>query len=279
MPHSLDRRSFLKSASAGLGAGLVIPAVASAAPAVRAQPGAAADRVRVALMGVNSRGGQLARAFLNTPGAAITVICDVDSRAAARAIAAVSTLGGGTPRAIGDIRKVLESPDVDALVVAAPDHWHAPAAIMAMQAGKHVYVEKPLAHTIEQGAELVKAAGKSGKVVQVGTQNRSSTLYKKAKAMFQQGMLGDVHYVRAFWYRNSAPNNPAWRYVIPPEANEQNSDWEKFLGPAPKRSFRETRMPRMVRTIGRVSCALHLLLPVCDFADTAHHFDWASALT
>jgi len=107
----------------------------------------------------------------------------------------------------------------------------------ALKAGKNVYVEKPLAHTIEQGAELVKAAQKSGKVVQVGTQNRSSALYKKAKEMIEQGQIGDIHYVRAFWYRNSVPNDPAWRYVIPPEANPQNTDWPKFLGPAPKREW------------------------------------------
>src|SRR5258707_3933206 len=118
-----------------------------------------------------------------------------------------------------------------------PEHLQYPMMLAALKAGKNVYVEKPLAHTIEQGAELVKAAQKSGKVVQVGTQNRSSTLYKRAKEMYEQGMLGEVHYVRAFWYRNSAADNPAWRYAIPPEANEQNSDWDKFLGPAPKRPF------------------------------------------
>src|SRR5258708_21264321 len=84
---------------------------------------------------------------------------------------------------------------------------------------------------------MVRAAEKAGKVVQVGTQNRSSSLYKKAKEMVAQGMLGDVHYVRAFWYRNSPADIPAWRYVIPPDANESNTDWQKFLGPAPKRAF------------------------------------------
>ena len=107
-------------------------------------------------MGVNSRGAQLTRAFLNTPGAVITAICDVDTRAAATAVAAVvAEAGGGTPRTIGDVRKVLEMPDVDALVIAAPDHWHAPAAIMALQAGKHVYVEKPCSHNPREGELLV----------------------------------------------------------------------------------------------------------------------------
>ena len=100
MPLPIDRRSFLKTASAGLGAGLTVPAVASAAPAFRFQPDSPSDRVRVAVMGVNSRGGQLTRAFLNTPGAVVTAICDVDSRAAARVAAFVSEAGGGTPQAL-----------------------------------------------------------------------------------------------------------------------------------------------------------------------------------
>src|SRR5882757_9392432 len=100
----------------------------------------------------------------------------------------------------------------------------------AIRAGKHVYVEKPLAHTIEQGWDMLAAAKKAGKVVQVGTQNRSNSLYIKAKEMIAQGMIGEVHYVRAFWYRNSLDNNPAWRYKIPADANEENTDWTRFLG-------------------------------------------------
>ena len=111
-----------------------------------------------------------------------------------------------------------------------PEHLHHDMAIAALQAGKHVYVEKPLAHTIEEGFEIVSEWKKAGKIVQVGTQNRSSSLYKKAKELVQQGMIGDVHFVRAFWYRNSLPNDPAWRYVIPPDATPQNTDWDRFPG-------------------------------------------------
>ena len=118
-----------------------------------------------------------------------------------------------------------------------PEHLHHDMTIAALRAGKNVYIEKPLAHTIEEGFDIVNEWKKSGKIVQVGTQNRSSSLYKKAKEMVEQGMIGDVHYVRAFWYRNSLPNDPAWRYAIPPEAKPQNTDWPKFLGPAPKRDW------------------------------------------
>ena len=232
MPHSLDRRSFLKSASAGLGAGLVMPAIASAAPAVRVQAGSPADRVRVALMGVNSRGGQLARAFINTPGAAITVICDVDSRAAARANNAVNTLGGGTPRAIPDIRKVLESPDVDAIAIAAPDHWHAPAAIMALQAGKHVYVEKPCSHNPAEGELLVETQKRTGKVVQMGNQRRSWPNVQKAIALVHGGRIGRVYNART-WYANSRPSIGTGKPVPVPEW----LDYELWQGPAPRRPF------------------------------------------
>jgi len=90
--------------------------------------------------------------------------------------------------------------------------------LAALKAGKHIYVEKPLCHTIEEGQEMVKQAKKYGKVIQVGTQNRSNSLYQKAKEMVDQGQIGDIHYVRAFWYRNSLEDNPAWRYVIPDSA-------------------------------------------------------------
>jgi predicted dehydrogenase len=113
--------------------------------------------------------------------------------------------------------------------------------LAALAAGKHIYVEKPLAHTIEEGFEIVKAVKKSNRVVQVGTQNRSNSLYIKAKEMVAQGMIGEVHYVRAFWYRNSLDDNPAWRYNIPADADEKNTDWNRFLGGAAKRPFHKGR--------------------------------------
>jgi predicted dehydrogenase len=102
-------------------------------------------------------------------------------------------------------------------------------------------VEKPLAHTIEEGQDIVREAKKAGKVVQVGTQNRSNSLYQKAKDMVGKGMIGEIHYVRAFWYRNSLEDNPAWRYAIPADTTEANTDWKRFLGPAKNRPFDKQR--------------------------------------
>ncbi len=232
MTHSLDRRTFLKSASAGLGAGIVLPTAASAAPAIRLQPGDAADRVRVAVMGVNSRGAQLTRAFLATPGATVAAICDVDARAAARVAAFVAESGGGTPRTSGDVRKVLEMPDVDALVIAAPDHWHAPAAIMALQAGKHVYVEKPCSHNPREGELLVAMQKATGKVVQMGNQRRSWPNVKKAIGLVHGGRIGRVYAART-WYANTRPSIGTGKPAPVPEW----LDYDLWQGPAPRRPY------------------------------------------
>jgi predicted dehydrogenase len=149
----------------------------------------------------------------------------------------MQTVWGTKPKTHVDYRELLADKSVDAVYIMTPEHLHHDMAIAAFRAGKHVYVEKPLAHTIEEGWDIVKEWEKSGKVCQVGTQNRSSSLYKKAKEMVQQGMIGDVHFVRAFWYRNGLPNEPSWRYVIPAEATPENTDWNRFLGTAPKRSW------------------------------------------
>ena len=150
-------------------------------------------------------------------------------------------MGGNTPKTYEDYLQLLADPNVDAVVISTPEHLHYPMFMAAIKAGKNVYVEKPLAHTIEQGEEMVKAAKASGKVVQVGTQNRSNSLYQRARDMVGEGMIGDIHYVRAYWYRNSLEDNPAWRYKIPADANPENTDWQKFLGGAPERPFDKQR--------------------------------------
>ncbi|HTV03432.1 MAG TPA: Gfo/Idh/MocA family oxidoreductase [Luteitalea sp.] len=231
MPLPLDRRSFLKSASATIGAGLIAPAAASAAPAVWRQAGAPSDRVRVAIMGVNSRGSQLARAFLNTPGAVITTICDVDTRAAAKAAELVGK-AGTAPTLIPDVRKVLESRDIDALVIAAPDHWHAPAAMLALDAGKHVYVEKPASHNPREGELLVEAQKRTGKVVQMGNQRRSWPNVQKAIGLVHGGRIGKVYNART-WYANTRPSIGKGKPVPVPEW----LDYELWQGPAPRREF------------------------------------------
>ncbi len=134
-----------------------------------------------------------------------------------------------------DYEAVLNRKDVDAVVIAAPDHWHRKITLDALAAGKHVYVEKPMAWSIEQCREVVAAAGKSDRLVQVGSQGKTTSLIAKARELVKSGALGKVNLVQMENHRNNAEG--AWVYAIPPDASEQTVDWPRFLGPAPKRAY------------------------------------------
>lgn len=229
MNDDLSRRNFLKTSA---GAGLL-----SAPGILRAQN--ANDKVHVGWIGVGSRGYYLMERLYAGSGPMLQVnaVCDTYTGNLARAKDRVQTMGGNAPKTYEDYRELLADPNIDAVVISTPEHLHFPMFMAAIKAGKNIYVEKPLAHTIEQGEEMVEAERKAGKVVQVGTQNRSNSLYQKAKEMVEQGMIGDIHYVRAFWYRNSLEDNPAWRYKIPADASPENTDWSKFLEDAPQHAW------------------------------------------
>jgi predicted dehydrogenase len=171
----------------------------------------------------------------------VSAVCDTYEGHRNRGKDRVQTMGGNSPKTFVDYKDVLADSSIDVVVIATPEHLHHEMAIAALKAKKHVYLEKPIAHTLEEGAEIVALAEKSNKLVQVGTQNRSNSLYIKAKEMVDKGMIGECHYVRAFWYRNSLNSSPAWRYAIPADASPQNSDWNRFLGTAKKRPFDKQR--------------------------------------
>jgi predicted dehydrogenase len=226
MADELNRRDFFKAAAIAAG-----PAVITAR--------GANDKVNIGWIGVGTR-GYAGLDWLHTAAAndvKITAICDTYQGHIARAKDRMQTVWGNLPATYTDYRELLADKSIDAVYIMTPEHLHHDMTIAALKAGKHVYIEKPLAHTIEEGFDIIKAWQVSRKVVQVGTQNRSSSLYKKAQELIKQGMIGEVHYVRAFWYRNSLPDDPAWRYAIPPEATPQNTDWAKFLGTAPKHDW------------------------------------------
>jgi predicted dehydrogenase len=227
----VSRRHFLGGGVAALAAPLAVSATG------------ANDKISVGMIGIGIRGSQLLERFYagSKDNASVTAICDAYTGNLAKAGARVEALGDHAPKRHADYRELLADKSVDAVIIATPEHLHATMAIDAIQAGKHVYLEKPLAHTIEEGEKILRAAQYSKQIVQVGTQNRSNSLYTKAKEMIAAGMIGEVHYTRAFWYRNSLDDAPAWRYAIPPDANEQNTDWSRFLGDAPKRPFSKPR--------------------------------------
>lgn len=229
MSEHVSRRSFVKSSAIG-------------APALL-QAQNTNNRAKAAWIGTGSRGNHVMNMAYGGSAEVMEVVavCDTYAGHLTRAKDNVQTKGKNTPKTYVDYKELLADPNVEVVFICTPEHLHYEMTLAALKAKKHIYVEKPLAHTIEEGAQLVAAAKNAGVRVQVGTQNRSNSLYVQAKKMVEDGMIGDVHYVRAFWYRNSLDDNPAWRYKIPDDASPANTDWQKFLGTAPKKAFSKER--------------------------------------
>src|SRR2546428_740359 len=224
----MKRRKFLKTASA---AGLSLAAARSPLFGLARSPN---EKVVVAVMGLNGRGTVLARGFARTAHADVAYMCDVDSLVLAKGLSAVAGVKGNAPKGLGDFRKALEDKDVDALVIAAPDHWHTPAALLALQSGKHVYVEKPCGHNPREGELLVEAQRKHRRVVQMGTQQRSAPRSIDIVQAIKEGAIGQPYLARA-WYANT--RGPIGRgNAVPVPAN---LDYELWQGPAPHTPYRD----------------------------------------
>jgi predicted dehydrogenase len=220
----MNRRYFLKTAAL---------AGASAALAPRVHSASANDKIVLAVMGTNGRGSDHVKGFMAQPNVEIAYVCDVDDRAIAKGIK-LTPEGKREPKGIKDFRTALDDKSVDALVVAAPDHWHAPATILACSAGKHVYVEKPASHNPQEGEWMVQAARKHNRVVQVGTQRRSMPGVLEALEHLRSGAIGRVLLSRG-WYNNSRPSIGHGRSAPVP----QWLDYSLWQGPAPERPFRD----------------------------------------
>ena len=226
---SLSRRTFLKQSGATV-AGLGLSALYT--PTVFAQ-GSPNKKIVVAVMGVKSRGSYLAELFALQPDTEVAYICDVDSRVLAENVEKISKLQKRKPKGEKDIRKVLEDKGVDAIVMATPDHWHAPGAIMALAAGKHVYVEKPLSHNPRAGELLVEAAQKYNRIVQVGSQRRSGTNLQIMVNELRSGIIGNA-YAAKCWYVNG--RGPTY---LKPAAVPNWLDYELWQGPAPRIPYQD----------------------------------------
>ncbi|MGV3504460.1 MAG: Gfo/Idh/MocA family oxidoreductase [Adhaeribacter sp.] len=192
------------------------------------------ERIMVAMMGVNSRGLALARNFATQPNAQVMYVCDVDSRAADKCIETVTGLQKTKPQAQQDFRKALEDKNLDALVVAAPDHWHAPAAILACKAGKHVYLEKPASHSPAEGEMVVAAAEKYKRVVQLGNQRRSWPNVAAGIKELHDGIIGRPYFAKT-WYTNNRPSIGVGKTTAVPSW----LNYELWQGPAPRRAFKD----------------------------------------
>ena len=237
---SFTRRQFINIGGGVLAAGtfakttLLSPKFLSAHPAV-VPP---SDTIRFASIGTGVRGCELLRATLAVPGIQCVGVCDLyDDRHDAGRQAVQSNVP-----ATRNYREILDRKDVDAVIIAITDHQHRKVFEDACAAGKDVYCEKPMSHTVDDGFAMVEAAHKNNRIVQIGSQRVSSILYAKAKEIYDSGKLGEVTTIEGYWDRNSPSG--AWVYPIPPDANETTIDWNAFLGDAPKRPFDPVRFFR-----------------------------------
>jgi predicted dehydrogenase len=221
-----DRREFLQASAAGV-------AAAAALSSASSQAASANDKLVVGLIGCGNRGIHDAGLFKSMPNVELAYVCDVDE---SRRGNAVTKLGVESRRAVSDMRKILDDKTVDAVVIATPDHWHSPAAILAVNAGKHVYVEKPISHNIREGRLLVDAAERNKRLVQHGTQVRSTSTMIEAVKLLREGIIGDV-LVAKCW-------NIQRRRAIgheKPSTPPTGLDYDTWVGPAQLIAYQKNR--------------------------------------
>ncbi|MFM2096067.1 MAG: putative oxidoreductase YdgJ, partial [Planctomycetota bacterium] len=220
-----NRRTFLQAASSGV-------LVASAL--TKSGRGAANDRLTVGLVGCGGRGMHDVQLFKNNPNVEIAYVCDAD---ASRLASAAKALNIPAARAVGDMRKLLDDKSLDIVLVTTPDHWHSPASILACEAGKHVYVEKPISHNIREGRLLVDAAARNKVLVQHGTQSRSTQMMIDAVGLLRDGLIGTV-IVAKCWNIQRRGSIGRGKDTDPPAG----LDYDSWVGPATMIPYRSNRV-------------------------------------
>ena len=192
------------------------------------------DRINISVMGVNSRGNALAQNFAIQNNCDVIHVCDVDTRAITKCLISLKDKQSFTAESFIDFRKSLENKDLDIMVIAAPDHWHAPASLLSMQAGKHVYVEKPCSHNPNEGEILIKAGERYGKVIQMGNQRRSWPNVIEGINALKNGAIGNVYFGKG-WYANNRESIGIGKYTAVPDW----LNWDLWQGPAPRRNYKD----------------------------------------
>ena len=226
----VDRRAFLKTTAAGLGA----LAGASKASPLLAFDGSPAEKVVVAVVGVNGRGVVHAQNFAALPNSEVAYIVDVDASVLSKGVTAATKSQTKTPATIKDFRRALDDKSVDAIAIATPDHWHAPMTLLAMQAGKHVYLEKPSGHDPREDEMLIAASKRHRMQVQLGTQRRSGPRFFEAIQALKDGVIGTPYHAHT-WYANTRVGIGKGKPVPVPAT----LDWDLWQGPAPRTAYRD----------------------------------------
>ncbi|MGH9845858.1 MAG: Gfo/Idh/MocA family protein [Blastocatellia bacterium] len=233
-----SRRNFLKLAGAATVAAKVTTQVLAAEALEQGRKISANDRIRLATIGIGEMGTGDTKTALSVPGVELVAVADLYD---GRLIRAKEVFGDHlfTTR---DYREILARPDVDAVIIATPDHWHSRIAIDAMRAGKDVYCEKPMVQLLDEGQPVIEAQNQTKRIMTVGSQFTSSIVMRKAKELLDSGAIGELNLVESNLSRRSPQG--AWQYTIPPDASPRTIDWDRFLGRAPKREFDPVRFFR-----------------------------------
>lgn len=229
-----NRRDFIKQAATGSVSVAVGGSLVGFSPKSYNRIIGANELVRVATIGVNSRGNSMSGTFARQKNGEVGTVCDVDERAIPKAMATIAkTKQTLKPKSEKDCRRVLDDKSIDAIYIATPDHWHAPLTIMGCQAGKHVYVEKPLSHNPNEGELAVAAARKYNRVVQMGAQRRSAPTLTEGIEQLHKGLIGRV-YLAKTWYTNKRKAT-----TLKPGTVPSWLDYELWQGPAPRKPYQE----------------------------------------
>ncbi len=230
-----DRRQFLRQAGAA-----VVGAAAFAVPKARAA--GANDRIVLGVIGPGGQGSGLLKSFAAQKDVEVAYVCDADANRMSAAAKAVESATGKAPKSDKDMRRIFDDRAVDAVVIATPDHWHAPATILACNAGKHVYVEKPCSHNIREGRLMIEAGRRNNRVVQVGTQTRSAAHVRRAMELLHSGAIGDV-LVAKVWNSQVRANIGHAKPSDPPA----HLDFDLWVGPAPMIPYQSNMLPSVWR--------------------------------
>lgn len=245
MSNQSTRRNFIRKMATGVAGMAIAPEVMGAAGGnnrieelSRSNNYGPADTIRLALIGAGGMGLADANTAITVPGVKLVAVCDLyEGR-----LADARKIYGNDIFTTRDYKEILQRKDIDAVIVATPDHWHKDISIDAMNAGKAVYCEKPMVHDVSEGAAVVEAQNRNKVVFQVGSQGLSSLGNEKAKELLAAGAIGKLNYAEGFWARNSPEG--AWQYRIPEDGSDKTVDWKRFLNKYPQIPFDAKRFFR-----------------------------------